>query len=433
MCVSYYLYFNCLTTGEVFVLLFFVFHSEVCPFCGKTYKRLKSHLPHCKAAVSSDTPPISREAAQTQGLSRLSSLEEEKIPQKLTVSAGLQSKKSKKVSAVASQTGLQPGNSSPSQMASSASLSSSAKKKKQKLSEQIRAAAAPPSTAVSPTSQPRSLHPTTSKTKTTTVHDFIEAAGPQKAIKGAPKRTRAAVETPSAAQRVAQAKISSEEGIPPPACQPTGGQGSSKMKVTKKKATQSLSLSQNYEPNERTAGACERNHDWVTTERKKNHLSVNMDSGNGLQSKITLQDVTAALGRDRKTLKPSRPGILVHIQSLDPSSRVAASATLPTGNQEEQSLSTSSTSPSKPASTNPMRHHASPPLARASLPPLPPSALSPQVHRAVTGLWTASPSLTQFKLLPASVETPGDRDGLIKDKMHLEDRKPQIPDIRTKG
>lgn len=27
--------------------------SEVCPFCGKTYKRLKSHLPHCKAAASS--------------------------------------------------------------------------------------------------------------------------------------------------------------------------------------------------------------------------------------------------------------------------------------------------------------------------------------------------------------------------------------------
>uniref|UniRef100_A0A8C5WLR8 ATP synthase subunit f, mitochondrial n=1 Tax=Leptobrachium leishanense TaxID=445787 RepID=A0A8C5WLR8_9ANUR len=25
--------------------------SETCPFCGKTFKRLKSHLPHCKAAV----------------------------------------------------------------------------------------------------------------------------------------------------------------------------------------------------------------------------------------------------------------------------------------------------------------------------------------------------------------------------------------------
>ncbi|XP_061665988.1 uncharacterized protein C17orf80 homolog [Syngnathoides biaculeatus] len=28
---------------------------EVCPFCGKSYKRLKSHLPHCKAAK----PPLS--------------------------------------------------------------------------------------------------------------------------------------------------------------------------------------------------------------------------------------------------------------------------------------------------------------------------------------------------------------------------------------
>ncbi|XP_077406469.1 uncharacterized protein LOC144038142 isoform X2 [Vanacampus margaritifer] len=29
--------------------------TEVCPFCGKSYKRLKSHLPHCKAAK----PPLS--------------------------------------------------------------------------------------------------------------------------------------------------------------------------------------------------------------------------------------------------------------------------------------------------------------------------------------------------------------------------------------
>ncbi|TMS22275.1 Uncharacterized protein E3U43_012540 [Larimichthys crocea] len=35
--------------------------SEVCPFCGKTYKRLKSHLPHCKAAASSETPPTKRD------------------------------------------------------------------------------------------------------------------------------------------------------------------------------------------------------------------------------------------------------------------------------------------------------------------------------------------------------------------------------------
>lgn len=414
-----YHYFTCLTTGEVF---FFAFYLEVCPFCGKTYKRLKSHLPHCKAAASSDTPPVSREAAQTREPPRLSSLKEEKPPPKLPFSAGLQSKKSKKVSA---QTGLQTGNSSPPKLASSATLPSSARKKKQKVSEQMKAATAPPSAAVSPTSQPRSLHPTTSKIAKTTDHDFIEAAVPQKITKGAPERTRA--------QLVAQTKISREEGISPPASQPTGNQGSAKMKVSKEKATQALSSRENYKPNEKTAGARERNHNWSTTERKLNDLSVDMDSGDGHQSKITLQDVKAALGRDRKALKSSRPSILVQIS--DPSSRVAASAaftpaSLPAGNRGEQ-LSTSSTSPSKPASANPP--DASPQLAPASLPP---GGLSPQGHRAVTGLSTVTVStslipFTSTKLLPASVE--GARDGLIKHKMQLEDRKPSVSDGRTKG
>lgn len=31
--------------------------SEACPFCGKLFKRLKTHLPHCKATPHSKTPP----------------------------------------------------------------------------------------------------------------------------------------------------------------------------------------------------------------------------------------------------------------------------------------------------------------------------------------------------------------------------------------
>ncbi|XP_051774681.1 uncharacterized protein si:dkey-21c1.4 [Erpetoichthys calabaricus] len=40
---------------------------EVCPFCGKSFKRLKSHLPHCKAAPSAQskiTSPPNRHAEQ---------------------------------------------------------------------------------------------------------------------------------------------------------------------------------------------------------------------------------------------------------------------------------------------------------------------------------------------------------------------------------
>lgn len=363
----------------------------MCPFCGKTYKRLKSHLPHCKAAASSATPPISHEAAKTRASSYLSSPKEEKPQQKLTLSARLQSKKSQTVSAASEE-------------------------KKQKLSEQIKAAIAPPSSAVSPTSQ----RPTTSKSKKTTVHDFIQSAGPQKNIKGAPKRS------------------SSEKDVSKPALQPTGHQGSSNIKISKKKATQALSLSQNDEPNQRTEEACERNHAWVTTGRKTDDLSVNTDAGIG-QSKITLQDVKAALGRDRKAPKSRRPSIPVHDPASDPSSSLAPSAvSLPTGNRDQQPLSTSSSSPSEPASTGPPRPQASPQLAPASpTPPLPhpfPTGLASQVHRAVTGLSTGS--LTQStspKLLLASVTSPGAPDRLIKDETQAEDRKTNIPDSRTKG
>ncbi|KAJ0015713.1 hypothetical protein NQD34_014003 [Periophthalmus magnuspinnatus] len=43
--------------------------SEVCPFCGKSFKRLKSHLPHCKAAAGSTTSqheePKTKEKSKT--------------------------------------------------------------------------------------------------------------------------------------------------------------------------------------------------------------------------------------------------------------------------------------------------------------------------------------------------------------------------------
>lgn len=303
-------------------------------------------------------------------------------------------------------------------LAGPTSLPSSAKKKKQKLSEQIKAAVAPLSAAVSPTTQPQSLHP-----KKTTVRDSIKAAGRQRTPKGAPKRTKASVEKPSAAQPVAQTRASRKEGVSPPASQAAGNHGSSQIK-----ATQALPLSQNYKPNERTTGAREGNHDWVPTERTAKNPSLNTDSGDSRQSKITLQDVKAALGRDRKS---GRLSAVLQIQPADPSSRAAPSAaptqaSLPAGNREEQLLSTSTGS----ASANPRRPHAPPPLAPASpLPPLPPGGLSCQVHRALTGHPTASPSLAQFtstKLVPASVEAPGARD-------QLEDRKLNFPDSRTKG
>ncbi|XP_055360528.1 uncharacterized protein C17orf80 homolog isoform X2 [Betta splendens] len=85
--------------------------SEVCPFCGKTYKRLKTHLPHCKAAGSCRAPPAPHEAPQLNTATN----------------------KSEDVSVGASQK-------LPSAPVASASRPPSAKKTKQKVSEQIKAA-----------------------------------------------------------------------------------------------------------------------------------------------------------------------------------------------------------------------------------------------------------------------------------------------------
>lgn len=127
---------------------------DVCPFCGKTYKRLKSHLPHCKAAANSKTPPGRNDAAAGQTKTKKSSplVSDES----LLVAATPQSKKSKKASqlvtapAASSQSGAP---SSPSQSVSQSSASPK-KKKKQKLSDLIKAAAAAASSSSTSSSAP---------------------------------------------------------------------------------------------------------------------------------------------------------------------------------------------------------------------------------------------------------------------------------------
>ncbi|XP_075889710.1 uncharacterized protein LOC142893228 isoform X2 [Nelusetta ayraudi] len=127
---------------------------DVCPFCGKTYKRLKSHLPHCKAAANSKTPPGRNDAAARQTKTKKSSplVSDES----LLAAATPQSKESKKASrlvtapAASSQSGAP---SSPSQSVSQSSASAK-KKKKQKLSDLIKAAAAAASSSSTSSSAP---------------------------------------------------------------------------------------------------------------------------------------------------------------------------------------------------------------------------------------------------------------------------------------
>ncbi|XP_003978195.2 uncharacterized protein [Takifugu rubripes] len=271
---------------------------EVCPFCGKTYKRLKSHLPHCKAAR---TPPISHEAAQGSAQHQLS---HKSSPQKLT---GPQSKQSETASQAAAS-------SSPR----SASGPSSARMKTQKLSEQIKAALVPPQ-------PPR---PTTSRTKRKTVHGLLEAA---------PEGTSPAQHVTNIASR--------------PASQPTSNRGSSKTKDSEEQATPAVSVIQNFRTDENIVKPRVRKTDVVTTNGEIDDLSVNTDSGNGHQPKIILQDLRAMLGRDRNRLKPSRPSILVQIHPSDPSTASSSLSQAPpaTGDPGDQSVRTGSASPTQPA------------------------------------------------------------------------------------
>ncbi|XP_054656052.1 uncharacterized protein C17orf80 homolog [Dunckerocampus dactyliophorus] len=95
--------------------------TEVCPFCGNSYKRLKSHLPHCKEAAKQPLTPDAPAASQTSN-----SLDADWPQKKGTKSSTLK----KKVSVPPEV----PEKNVKSTPPSSSSL------KKQKLSEQIKMA-----------------------------------------------------------------------------------------------------------------------------------------------------------------------------------------------------------------------------------------------------------------------------------------------------
>lgn len=275
----------------------------MCPFCGKTYKRLKSHLPHCKAAAGAP-------GSAQQPLSHKSS------PQKLAVGAGPPSKNRETVPAARAQAAA-PG---------SAAVPSAARMKKQKLSEQMKA----PST-VSLRSEPQPPRPTTSKTK-------AKAAGPQERAPEGASRAQPAAQT--------ETKVRTDED----ASQPASSDGSST--GPKKQATAAVSVAQNYKRDE-NAG---RETDLVTAERELEDFPVNVEPGNH-QSRIVLQDVTAVLGRVRSSLNSSRPSIPVQVRSSDPSEPGSSLSRLASqGHRATKGLSTAQVSSTKlpPATLEPL-------------------------------------------------------------------------------
>ncbi|KAG7222273.1 hypothetical protein INR49_027277 [Caranx melampygus] len=226
--------------------------SEVCPFCGKTYKRLKSHLPHCKAAARTRSPPTNQTtSSQLIGSSEPTATGETSLAESLKVS---------------------PVSSSPA--------ATPTKKKKPKLSEQIKMAV----TSLNSSSAPP---PDISKPKKKSGRVLIEAAKSGHVTKGSLEGTKSA-----------------SGNRPPPGSDPGEPIDVSKKKVPKtKRATQALSTTRDTdsdslgsEISKSSTSPHMRNDFWVETEDSSTNKML-LKPGSSHQAKITIQDVKATLGR----------------------------------------------------------------------------------------------------------------------------------------
>nr|XP_040032328.1 uncharacterized protein C17orf80 homolog [Gasterosteus aculeatus aculeatus] len=286
--------------------------SEVCPFCGKIYKRLKSHLPHCKAAASPNTPPTKHVAASETASSSSQLVAPFSGPtaestKTLSVTLIPQSKKGKKMSTAS----LSPD---------SSSLPPPTKKTKQKPSQQIKRAVAPSSITDSLVSIASPPPPVPKKQS---LRALIEAAKAKHATEGtgSASEDRPPGSGPSVADPLSSG--ATKEADAPPAVlsaadEPTAA---SEKKVAKtKKAAEYLSATRGAS-NPPDSRVHERDDFWVEDENGEvEELSVNkrfLKSGSGHKARITLQDVKATLGRANGPRQPGRPSILSQVETTD--------------------------------------------------------------------------------------------------------------------
>ncbi|XP_050922366.1 LOW QUALITY PROTEIN: uncharacterized protein C17orf80 homolog [Lates calcarifer] len=469
--------------------------SEVCPFCGKTYKRLKSHLPHCKAAGSSKTPPSEHHVKTNQTTSSslpVAGLSEptakgKKATQTLSVAASPQSKKSTKVSAVSSAP-PQPSSqatpsksvnmSSPSQLLSMSSTSPppSTKRRNRSCPNKSRWLPCPP-LPPHPISPPqRYLHPTVSKPKKKSLRALIEAAKSNQVPKGSLEGTRSASgDLPSGSAPFYQilrfrTTTQTETNIIPDntrsAPPSTGTKPKDAPKKESRRAAPSLSTI-----NEGSARPHAQENLWVDSKEEVEDLSVNKifsKPGSGLQSRITLQNVKATLGRAKTTSQSSGASILSQVETaknLRSKTRIDTShspVAVPAENQKDvvscliTTKSLSDQLKPKQVSLIPLKHNGSsqtkPTLPAAPLlsgssqvsqatPPPPPVSIKEglNVGHRMTGLGSLSPSpITQLssphlfpfaaQTLPARVETLRADDG-----SKLDCRKQNMAHNQTEG
>ncbi|XP_030611443.1 uncharacterized protein C17orf80 homolog [Archocentrus centrarchus] len=276
--------------------------SEVCPFCGKTYKRLKSHLPHCKAAAASKTPPSKLDVTVNK---KASSSQLNSVLSKATT-------KGKKSSS--SGTGKKDTVSGPANVPSSSPLTSSSltsllpsTKKKQKLADQIKT-----STLLSSPSPP--LSPTISKPKKKSLRALIEAAKSDQVTKGSFSVTDPTLSSRNTARTKAKTNPGEDYAL---LSADTAPKDAPKKVSKTEKTIQMLSTTKQSESSTRSPP---RDNFWEESKGEIEDLSVNdlvLKSGYGHQAKITLQDVKATLRRARLPRQSSRPSILSQIETTD--------------------------------------------------------------------------------------------------------------------
>lgn len=281
-----------------------------------------------------------------------------------------------------------------------------------------------------------SLTPTTSKPKKQSLRALIEAAKSQQVSKGSIEETRSDSEhqTPFVADPLssittAETKTNpdkdsiNDNAHPSLPSTDTKPKAASKTKSKTKKAAQSTTKD-TFKVNK--SSAHKRNDFWVENEAELEDLSVNnkmfLISGSGQQSRVTLQDVKATLGRGNA----SRPSILSQIEtSLSP-------LPLQTGNQDlvKTEQRNSKQAPLVALQQLELTSPAAPLLSAQVSKATPPVSMTEGLK--VTGLVTTSPSLTKFSspLTTARVETMRAEDVL---KSQLEVRRENTADKGTKG
>ncbi|XP_027885331.1 uncharacterized protein C17orf80 homolog [Xiphophorus couchianus] len=284
--------------------------SEVCPFCGKTYKRLKSHLPHCKAAASSKAPSTTQDVAATQKPAShpaaavfKTTSKGKKSEQMSSVATYLPSERSKKGSVAT----LKPVHvATPDDLSSSSSIASNSstlkKKKKQSLGDQI-------ITTAPSTSPPSPLSSTLSKPKKKSLRALIEAAKSEHIAKETLKGARSASKDLSLSRTSNQTET---KAVPDSFKDTSVASVLAETKANKEPKVKDVLLTTKYTADFLDSNVNKNNikhPDWGT-ERS-------VEPGSGHQMRVTLQDVKATLGRAASHRLSSQPTILSRIAAAD--------------------------------------------------------------------------------------------------------------------